>query len=269
MPEQQIAVLVVGDIFAEAGRKMLKKQLPLLKKELSLDFIVVNAENAAGGIGLIPRQAHEIFTMGVDVITGGNHSLARSEIYPAMAQEPHLLRPANLQGDLPGQGWVIARTRFGQKVAVVNLLGATFMPGLQVSCPFAALEGLLAGPLKGETNICVDFHAEATSEKQALAWHFDGRISACLGTHTHVPTADERILPGGTAYISDIGMTGPYNSVIGMNPAVAIERFLNPRAARFKPAQGPAVLNAVLVCLNSRSGRAERIDRITMGPTNI
>ncbi len=265
----QIAILAIGDVFAEAGRSMLKKHLPRLKRELDIDLVVVNAENAAGGIGLIPQQAHEIFSLGVDVITGGNHSLARAEIYSAMEQEPHLLRPANLPPDSPGQGWVVARTRGGRRVAVVNLLGKTFMPGLQISCPFAVLEQLLNGPLKDERHICLDMHAEATSEKQALAWYFDGRISACWGTHTHVPTADERILPKGTAYISDIGMTGPYNSVIGMQPSVAIDRFLKNQAPKFKAAQGQAVLNGLLLCLNAQSGQAERIDRVAIGPMDI
>ena len=265
---EAVSILVVGDVFAEAGRKVLKKHLPALKKKLALDLVVVNAENAAGGIGLIPRQADEIFSLGVDVITGGNHSLARAEIFTTMAQEPHLLRPANLPPDSPGQGWVIARTRQGQRVAVVNLLGATFMHGLEITCPFSTLENLLAGPLKNESHICVDFHAEATSEKQAFAWRFDGRISACLGTHTHVPTADERILPKGTAFICDIGMTGPYNSVIGMKPQVAIDRFLKKGAPKFQAAQGPAIFNAVLLSINS-SGRAEQINRITVGPVDV
>lgn len=245
---------------------MLKQHLPRLKRELAPDLVVVNGENSAGGIGIIPRQAHEFFSLGVDVITGGNHSLARKEIFPLLAQEPHLLRPANLPGELPGQGWVIARSKSGQRVAVVNLLGRAFMPDTEVKDPFAALEELLAGPLARETCICLDMHAEATSEKQALAWHFDGRISACLGTHTHVPTADEKILPGGTAYITDIGMTGPYNSVIGMEPEIAIDRFLHKNAPKFKAAQGAGILNAVLVVLDANNGRAIQINRITIGP---
>ena len=261
-----LTILAVGDVFAEAGREMVKTHLPVLKRKLQPDMVIVNAENSAGGIGLIPRQAHELFSLGVDVITGGNHSLARREITSLLNQEPHLLRPANLPGDLPGSGWVIARAKNGQRLAVVNLLGSAFMPDMRVDCPFATLDSLLKGPLARENNILVDFHAEATSEKQALAWHFDGRISACLGTHTHVPTADERILPKGTAYISDIGMTGPYNSVIGMEPAVAINRFLQNGPPKFKAAQGEGVLNAVLLTLNSLNGKAQQINRITIGP---
>jgi metallophosphoesterase (TIGR00282 family) len=267
---QQLAVLIIGDIFGDPGRRILRQHLPRLKQKLSPDLIIVNAENAAGGIGLLPRQAHEIFALGVDVITGGNHSLARSEIYSVLAQEPHLLRPVNLQAPpgqtLPGQGWVIAHTAKGRRVAVVNLLGSAFMPAPVTDSPFIAMEKLLQGPLLNESIICVDFHAEATSEKQALAWYFDGKISALAGTQTHVPTADERLLPQGTAYISDIGITGPYDSVIGLDPQTAIARFLTDKPLKFKVAKGKSIMNGVLICINERTGRAESINRLTVGP---
>jgi metallophosphoesterase (TIGR00282 family) len=263
---QSLAVLVVGDVFAESGRRMLAEHLPSLKRGLKLDLVVVNGENSAGGIGLIPRQAQEIFAAGADVITGGNHTLARQELFPLLQQEPHLLRPANVPAPAPGQGWVIAATRSGEKIAVVSLLGRSLMPVADLACPFLTLQALLDQPLKSARCIVVDFHAEASSEKQALAWHFDGRISALIGTHTHAATADERILPGGTAYLTDAGMTGPYYSVIGMDPATAIARFTRKSPPRFKVAEGPAVLSAVLVHINPRNGRAEKIERISAGP---
>jgi metallophosphoesterase (TIGR00282 family) len=264
-----VAVLLVGDVFGAGGRRILAAQLPLLKKKYAIDLVIVNGENASGGIGLIPRQAQEIFTAGADVITGGNHTLARQQLFPFLQEEPHLLRPANLPPSSPGQGWVIARTRSGEKVAVVNLLGRALMPpsGTELSCPFAALQTMLQDALKSVRMIVVDFHAEASSEKQALAWHFDGRISALIGTHTHVPTADERILPSGTACLTDVGLTGPYHSVIGMEPAAAISRFIRKDSnPRFKVAEGPAQLNAVLIHINPENGRALRIDRISAGP---
>jgi metallophosphoesterase (TIGR00282 family) len=262
-----IAVLLVGDVFGESGRNMLLRHLPSLKHKFALDLVVVNGENAAGGIGLMPRQAQEIFAAGADVITGGNHTLARQELFPLLQQEPHLLRPANLPPSTPGQGWVITRTRSGEKIAVVNLLGRALMPVPELACPFAALQTLLREELKSIRLIVVDFHAEASSEKQALAWHFDGRVSALIGTHTHVPTADERVLPAGTAYITDAGLTGPYNSVIGMDPDTAIRRFTqkNP-TPRFKVAEGPAQLNAVLIHINPATGRARHIERVSGGP---
>jgi metallophosphoesterase (TIGR00282 family) len=178
-----------------------------------------------------------------------------------------LLRPANLPPSSPGQGWVIARTRSGEKIAVVSLLGRALMPEPELACPFATLHTLLKQALKSVRLIVVDFHAEASSEKQALAWHFDGRISALIGTHTHVPTADERILPSGTAYLTDAGLTGPYHSVIGMDPTTAIRRFTQKDlSARFKVAQGPALLNAALIHINPENGRARRIERISGGP---
>jgi metallophosphoesterase (TIGR00282 family) len=261
-----LAVLLVGDVFAESGRRMLAGYLPSLKRDLKLDLAVVNGENSAGGIGLMPRQAQEIFAAGADVITGGNHTLARQEIFPLLQHEPHLLRPANLPPSAPGQGWVITTTRGGEKIAVVSLLGRSLMPVTDLACPFATLQALLDQPLKSTPCILVDFHAEASSEKQALAWHFDGRISALIGTHTHVATADERILPEGTAYLTDAGMTGPYYSVIGMNPATAIARFTSQGPPRFRVAEGPALLNAALVHINPRTGRAEKIERVSAGP---
>ncbi len=255
-----LRVLFIGDVFGAPGRKCLEDLLPGLKKRLDLDLVVANGENASGGLGLSQRVAREMFMLGVDVITTGNHVWKQRDLIPLLEEEPHVLRPANYPAGSPGQGWVVARAKGGQRLAVVNLEGRTFMNSLD--CPFAALEALLAGPLKGVASVCVDMHAEATSEKQALAWRFKGRVSAVLGTHTHVQTADERLLAGGTAYITDLGMTGPQDSVIGMDPATAVERFLTQRPARFTVAKGDPWLMGAVVEIDPDSGQALGIQRV-------
>jgi metallophosphoesterase (TIGR00282 family) len=253
-------VLFIGDVFGAPGRKCLEDLLPGLKKRLDLDLVVANGENAAGGLGLSGRVAREMFMLGVDVITTGNHVWKQKDLLPLLEEEPHVLRPANYPPGTPGRGWVMARDRRGRSLAVVNLEGRTFMSSLD--CPFSALEALLAGPLKRADAVLVDMHAEATSEKQALAWHFRGRVSAVVGTHTHVQTADERLLAGGTAYITDLGMTGPQESVIGMDPASAVERFLTQRPVRFLVAKGDPWLMGAVVTLDPASGRALGIERV-------
>jgi len=253
-------VLFIGDIFGAPGRKCLNKLLPSLKKYLILDLVVANGENASGGLGLSQRVAQEIFIFGVDVITSGNHVWKQRDLIPLLEKEPHVLRPANYPVSAPGQGWLIVHTKNGYSVAIVNLEGRTFMNSL--NCPFMTLENLLVGPLKDITSICVDMHAEASSEKQALAWYFKGRISAVLGTHTHVQTADERILTGGTAYITDLGMTGAQDSVIGMNPTTAIERFISQRPTYFKVAKNNLWLMGAVIEINPVSGRALSIERV-------
>lgn len=255
-----IRLLFIGDVFGSPGRRCLEELLPGLRKRLALDLVVANAENAAGGLGVNDRQARAMFTQGVDVITTGNHVWKQRDLLPLLQSEPHLLRPANYPEGTPGQGWVRTRTRAGVEVAVVNLEGRTFMTPLD--CPFATLDALLEGPLKRVDVVCVDFHAEASSEKQALGWHFDGRVSAVLGTHTHVQTADERLLPRGTAFITDLGMTGPQDSVIGMEPSAAISRFLNARPAKFQVAKSGACLLGALVEIDERTGRALSIKRV-------
>ncbi|MBI4799421.1 MAG: TIGR00282 family metallophosphoesterase [Desulfarculus sp.] len=255
-----IRLLFIGDVFGSPGRRCLEVLLPDLRRRWQADLVVVNGENAAGGLGLNHRQASEMFLQGVDVITTGNHVWKQRDLLPLLDSEPHLLRPANYPQGSPGQGWVRARTRSGVEVGVVNLEGRTFMSSLD--CPFATLEAILAGPLKGLAVVCVDMHAEATSEKQALAWHFDGQVSAVLGTHTHVQTADERLLPRGTAFITDLGMTGPQESVIGMEPAAAISRFLSQRPQKFQVAKKDPWLHGALVTVDEVSGRAVGIQRV-------
>ncbi len=253
-------ILFVGDVFGGPGRRCLQNLLPVLRRRLLPDLIVVNGENASGGLGLAQREAREIFLAGADVITTGNHVWKQRDLVSLLKQEPHLLRPANYPAGAPGQGWVIARAKSGHQVGIVNLEGRVFMNPLD--CPFAALEALLAGPLASCEMVCVDMHAEATSEKQALGWHFDGRVSAVVGTHTHVQTADERILPQGTAYITDLGMTGPQASVIGMDPEAAVPRFLEQRPQPFRVAKGDAWLHGALVSIDPASGLALAIERV-------
>lgn len=256
-----IRVLFIGDVFGQPGRRAIKQLVPGLRRELGPHLVVANGENASGGLGLNAKGAEELFVAGVDVITGGNHTWKHRDLAPLLEQEPHLLRPHNYP-DAPGRGWVLARARDAARttVAVVNLEGRVFMSDLE--CPFRAMDKLLAGPLAGAPLVVVDMHAEATSEKLALAKHLDGRVAAVVGTHTHVPTADARVLPGGTAYITDLGLTGPCEGVIGVDPRTAIERFVTQRPFRFQVAKGPARLQGVLLDLDPATGRAAAIERV-------
>jgi metallophosphoesterase (TIGR00282 family) len=253
-------ILVVGDIHGKPGREILRTILPRLRREHEAAFVVANGENAAGGAGITPAVAGEIFEAGVDVITGGNHIWQNREAYELLDAEPRVLRPANYPAGVPGHGSTIARTSTGQRVGVLNLQGRVFMT--ELDDPFQGARAD-AERIRGETPIIiVDFHAEATSEKIALGWYLDGRVSALIGTHTHVQTADERVLPGGTAYITDVGMTGPRDGVIGMAKEGILERFLTHLPVRFEVAKGPTQLNAVVVDVDDETGRAHGITRI-------
>jgi len=248
---------MVGDVVGRLGRRTLAHLLPQIRRQHGIDLVVANGENAAGGKGLTMATAQELLAAGVDIITSGNHIWEYREIYPLL-EEGHfpVLRPHNYPQGAPGRG-VWAR----DGVAVVNLQGRVFMPH-DVECPFRTADRLLE-ELKGARIVVVDMHAEATSEKVALGWYLDGRVSAVLGTHTHVPTADARILPKGTAYVSDVGMTGARDSVIGMEVGAVVERFLTQLPTRFSPVEkGAAVLNAVLVEVDDASGRALAIRRL-------
>ena len=253
-------ILMVGDVFGSPGRRCLKSLLPGLRQRLSLDLVVVNGENASGGLGLSTRVAQELFSYGAGVITTGNHVWRQRDLVPLLEDEPRLLRPANYPPDAPGKGWALAETKSGRRVGVINLEGRVFMNPLED--PFRVADEILAGPLRKLKVILVDMHGEATSEKQALGRYLDGRVSAVLGTHTHVPTADERILAGGTAYQTDVGFTGPVESVIGMDPKTATHRLRTFRPKPFKVAAGPAALGATLVCVDPETGKATRIERI-------
>lgn len=228
-------ILFIGDIFASPGRRAVAEHLPRLVQEENIDLTVANAENAAGGFGLTPAVAEELFALGLDVLTSGNHIWDKREIYDYLAEQPRLLRPANYPDELPGRGVWVGRARNGVPVAVINLQGRTYMP--PIDCPFRKADEILPSLDPAVKVRIVDFHAEVTSEKMAMGWYLDGRVSAVLGTHTHVPTADARVLPQGTAYQTDVGMTGPYESVIGVKADAVVRRFLTGLPVRFEPAK--------------------------------
>lgn len=253
-------LLVVGDVHGRPGRRILKERLPRLRARYDARFVIANGENAAGGAGLNRETAQEILAAGVDVITGGNHIWQHRDAFELLDAEPRIIRPLNYPPGAPGRGMTVVTSKDGSTVAVLNLQGRVFMP--EVDDPFRAARAEVEGLRERARIIVVDFHAEATSEKIAMGWHLDGKISALIGTHTHVQTADERILPQGTAYISDVGMTGPRDGVIGMDRDRILERFLTGLPVRFEVASGPAQLNAVAVEVDEDSGRARRIERI-------
>ena len=249
-------VLMIGDVMGSPGRKAVKRLLPSLRDEYSLDLVVCNGENAAGGAGITYKTAQELLQAGADVLTTGNHVWRQKEIIPHLQEDLPIVRPSNFPPGAPGRGHL----RVGN-VVTLNLMGRTFMEPLD--CPFREAERVLAevgGP--PETIVLVDFHAEATSEKQALGWFLDGRVSAVVGTHTHVPTADHRIMPEGTAFVSDLGMVGPINSVIGTDPNVVLEKFLTQMPQKFTVAKGPVTFNSVLIEIDEETGRASHIERI-------
>ena len=249
-------ILMLGDVIGKPGRDAVRALLPDLKQEKSIDFVICNGENTAGGYGITADTASELLESGVDVLTSGNHIWDKKEIIPLMDEGLPLIRPANYP-DAPGKGYI-----HQGGVTVVNLMGRVFMAALD--CPFRTADTLLE-QLKQEGQskvIIVDFHAEATSEKQAMGWYLDGRVSAVLGTHTHVGTVDAKILPQGTAYLTDVGMTGPSDSVIGSDKEAVLERFLTSLPNRLSVAAGPCMLNATLVEVDEDTGKASMIERI-------
>lgn len=255
-----VTLLFIGDIVGRPGRRVVRELLPGLVDRYRVDLVVANGENASGGIGLSPKGAEELFGAGVQVLTSGNHIWKKKEIIPYMRETRDLIRPANYPPAAPGAGATVQETAAGIPVAVLNLLGRTFMEA--VDCPFRTAEAEWER-LKAQTPILlVDFHAEATSEKVALGWFLDGKASAVLGTHTHIQTSDERILPQGTAYLTDVGMTGPLDSVIGVRKEIAIDRFLTQMPHKFEVAKKDLVLEAALVTVDENSGRALTISRL-------
>ena len=254
-------VLFIGDVIGKPGRKALAGLLPGLVKEFGVDLVIANGENAAGGIGITPETADDLLRAGVHVITTGNHIWKKKEMVPFMAQAELVLRPANYPACNPGKGWVVVTAKNGASAAVLNLEGKIFLN--HASNPFDTVEALVP-MLKEKTPILiVDIHAEATSEKKALGWFLDGRATAVLGTHTHVQTADDRILPGGTAYITDVGMTGPINSVIGVETDKILQRFVTGLPQTFDVASGPVEMNAVVFEADDKTGRALSLVRLT------
>jgi metallophosphoesterase (TIGR00282 family) len=252
-------VLFLGDIVGSPGRRAVEELLDRLVDRHCIDLAVANGENASGGIGITPQVADQLLNMGLDLLTSGNHIWKHKEILPYLEETDRLLRPANYPPGTPGRGFAVLETAGGEKAAVINLEGRVFMNPLE--CPFRTMDRILAGLPPEVRVILVDMHAEATSEKLAMGWYLDGRVSAVLGTHTHVQTADERVLPKGTGYITDVGMTGPVNSVIGMKTEVILERFLTQRPQSFKVASQNIQLQGVVLDLTPE-GRCRAITRV-------
>ena len=259
-------ILLCGDVVGRSGREAVKRHLSGLKRDLAIDVAIVNAENAAHGFGLTEKLAGELYDSGADILSTGNHVWDQRELIQYIERDDRILRPANFPAGTPGAGWRLHPIADGRTVLVINLMGRLFMEALDD--PFARLDSLLARHLlvQSATAVVVDFHCEATSEKMAMGHFADGRVSAVLGTHTHVPTADHQILPGGTAYVSDAGMCGDYDSVIGVEKAPAVRRFVTKMPGeKPKPAEGEATLCGVFVVIDDRTGLARRIEPVRVG----
>jgi len=253
-------ILFIGDVTGEPGRRAIRELLPVITKRERIDLVIANAENVAGGSGVTPDMADELFKYGVSVLTSGDHIWKRKEIIERIETDRRILRPANYPLGAPGLGSTITETPDGVKVGVINLIGRVFMQA--VDCPFRIVKQEIEKLSKQTTSIIVDIHAEATSEKVALGWYLDGIVSAVVGTHTHIQTADEKILPGGTAYITDVGMTGPFDSVIGRKKEQILVRFITQMPARFEVATDDIQLHSVVIDIDEKTGRALSIKRI-------
>jgi metallophosphoesterase (TIGR00282 family) len=260
-------LLFIGDIVGRPGRELVRRGLSALIAHHQIDLVVANVENSAAGFGVTPDIADDLMSYGVHVMTGGNHTWDKKEIIPYFEDQPRLLRPANLPAGAPGRGSYVARADNGVPVAVINVMGRVFMTA--IDDPFRVAQEQIER-VRGEARvILVDMHAEATSEKVALGWFLDGRVTVVVGTHTHVQTADERLLPGGTAYITDVGMTGPHDSVIGVERSAVVQRFLTALPQRFETATENPRLNAVLVNADETTGRATSISRLSLSARDI
>ncbi len=253
-------ILFIGDIVGKPGREAVQNLLNKMISDYRVEFTIANGENAAGGMGVTPDIARELLGQGVDVLTSGNHIWAKKEILPFLEVEKRLLRPANYPPQVPGRGVGLFPSRNGEKIGVINLEGRVFMKHLD--CPFRTVEREVEGLRKEAHIILVDFHAEATSEKIAMGWFLDGRVTAVIGTHTHVQTSDEKILEGGTAYITDVGMTGPQDSVIGIRKQVALNRLLTQIPWKYDVATGSTELQGVLIEVDRETGKSSDIQRI-------
>ncbi|MDZ7317259.1 MAG: TIGR00282 family metallophosphoesterase [candidate division KSB1 bacterium] len=257
-----VTVLFIGDVVGKAGLDALTKWLPELKARHEIEFTIVNGENGAQGKGLTEALAKQYMELGADVITGGNHTWTHAEFRRYLDQSDRVLRPANYPDSAPGKGAVVLTSSAGTPIGVINLQGRAFM--YDIDCPFRKADELIDRLRRQTPILIVDMHAEATAEKSALAWYLDGRVSAVIGTHTHVQTADERILPKGTAYLSDAGMTGPHDSVIGLDVQVAVKRFLSGIPEYYQTATANVRLNGVLIKIDRQTGRAKSIERINL-----
>ncbi len=257
-----LRVLMIGDVIGKPGRVAVEQRLAGLRDEREINLVTANGENMAGGMGLTPSTAAALFDAGVDVITSGNHIWDKREIYPELDRNERILRPINYgEQGVPGRGWGVFHANDGTEIAVINAQGRTYMA--QIENPFTMMDELLEGGAQELPPArVVDFHCELTSEKNAFGIYLDGRVSGVCGTHTHVATADERVLPKGTAYVSDIGMTGPLNSVIGFEPATVLPRFINALPTRFEVGSGPILFNAIQIDIDPATGRATAIERI-------
>ena len=260
-------VLFIGDIVGRPGRELVKRGLGAIVEHETIDFVIANAENAAAGFGVTREIGDHLLEWGVDVMTSGNHIWDKKEALDYIGTEPRLLRPANYPAGVPGNGSYLARTRGGETIGVINIMGRVFM--LNIDDPFAVVVREIEAMRQRTRTIFVDFHAEATSEKIAMGWHLDGRVSAVIGTHTHVQTADERILPKGTAYLTDVGMTGPHDSIIGVEIEPSLGRFLNALPAKFETATANPRLHAVIVETDAQTGRATEIERLSLGVDDL
>src|ERR1700719_2264225 len=255
-------VLFVGDIVGAPGRQIVRDRLADVVAQKKIDLVIANGENSAAGFGITPRLADEFLHDGIDVLTGGNHSWDRREIMDYLPHEPRLLRPANFPDGTPGSGLFCGAAKNGVKYAVLNLQGRTFLPA--IDDPFRKADSELARLSPDIDFVFVDMHAETTSEKVAMVWYLDGRATAVVGTHTHVPTADEQVLPQGTAYITDVGMTGPYDGVIGVKKELVVNKFLNGMPVRFEAATGDVRLCAVVIDCDEKTGKARTIERLML-----
>lgn len=251
---------MVGDIFGKPGRKAVKELIKTYRNQYELDFVIANGENAAGGNGITREIANELYNAQIDFITMCNHTWDKKEIFQFIDTDKKIIRPANYPPGTPGRGWAIVPLSNELKIGIINLSGRVFLPPLD--CPFRVGERIVEEISKETHIIIVDFHAEATSEKIAMGWFMDGKVSAVVGTHTHVQTADERILPYGTGYITDVGMTGPHDSILGVKRDIVIQKFLTQLPARFETAQGVAQLNAILLEIDETTGKTMGLKRI-------
>jgi metallophosphoesterase (TIGR00282 family) len=260
-------LLFIGDVVGRPGRELVRRAVPALVAHHQIDLVIANVENAAAGFGVTPDLADDFLQYGVHVMTGGNHTWDKKEIIPYFADHPWLLRPVNMPAGTPGRGRYLARATNGVPVAVINAMGRVFMTA--IDDPFRILPEEIAAARKEAAIVFVDFHAEATSEKVAMGWHLDGKATAVVGTHTHVQTADERVLPNGTAYLTDVGMTGPHDGVIGVERTAIIQRFLTGLPQRFETATDNPRLNGTIVKADEHTGRAVSIERVSLSVQQI
>ena len=260
-------LLFIGDIVGRPGRELVRRAVPALVAHHGIDLVIANVENAAAGFGVTPDIADDFLQYGVHVMTGGNHTWDKKEIIPYFADHPWLLRPVNMPAGTPGRGRYLARATNGVPVAVINAMGRVFMTA--IDDPFRVIPDEIAAAKRDAAIVFVDFHAEATSEKVAMGWHLDGKATVVVGTHTHVQTADDRVLPNGTAYITDVGMTGPHDGVIGVEKSAIIQRFLTGLPQRFETAVDNPRLNGVIVKADETTGRALSIERLSLSLQQI